>query len=152
MLRKWSCSDRWERNVVTIAQLPGNIPAFDHKGLIHEKKTKCFLSTTKTALGHPYIFFGPIPLVFSIPVIVRFFVVYVFFDYFVRHAKCVLTITTSIMQSLCRVKLLVVQCVKYISYSCPQREVFLEKLKKEKFIIVQFLKWKSYCTLRVQYC
>lgn len=24
--------------VVTIAQLPGNIPAFDHKGLIHEKK------------------------------------------------------------------------------------------------------------------
>lgn len=29
-----------------------------------------------------------------------------------------------------------VQCVKCVSHSCPQREVFLEKLKKEKSSIL----------------
>lgn len=85
-----------ELNVIIIEQLPGNIPAFDRKGLIHEKK--CFLSATKTALGCPCIILDQFASFFY-PYIVRFFVVFVFFDYFVICEMC-LAITTSIMQSL----------------------------------------------------
>lgn len=62
-------------NIVIIEQLPGNIPAFDRKGLIHEKK--CFLSATKIVLGCPCIILDQFASFFY-PYIVRFFVVCIF--------------------------------------------------------------------------